>query len=167
MSVTIEKINSQGFCFYRYDSSVIDFNDLQASALRVNSIISQLLSIPGESLYYDIDTVKPGMELKPHYHIIPGSFQVVVWIPTGNFTGRDFLFGTADRLRRFHPELGYMCFMKPNDPKFLHGVTKLQSQSPIKSIGFSSLVSKVEGNQDIYADVKSIDNTLTSISELL
>lgn len=167
MSLSLKKLNEQGFIFQHYDQKLIDFNDLEASALRLKPIISQLLSVDGESLFYDIDTIKPQMELKPHYHVIPGSFQVVIWIPEEPFIGRDFLFGTTKQLQRYHPELGYMCFMKPNDPNFLHGVSRLESNKPIRSIGFSSQVSKVRGNQDIFVETDNIANDLCDIKRLL
>ena len=167
MSLSLKNLNEQGFIFQRYDKGLIDFNDIEASVLRLKSVVSTILKVEGESLFYDIDTIGPQMEIKPHYHIIPGSFQVVIWIPEGPFLGRDFLFGTPKLLRRYHPELGYMCFMKANDPNFIHGVSPLESDRPIRSIGFSSLVKEVRGNQDIFVETSNIANDICDIKTLL
>ncbi|WP_127714873.1 hypothetical protein [Halobacteriovorax sp. HLS] len=151
MNNILEQLDREGFIFKQYDPSIIDFHDLSSSISRLKSYIEEIISISGESLFYDIDTIEYKQQIKPHYHVIPGTFQVVAWIPEDNFEGRKFIFGTQKSLNTTTPKLGYFCIMKPNDPHFIHGVTSLQSKTSIRSIGFSSLIKKVEGNQDIFA----------------
>jgi hypothetical protein len=167
MSSLLEQLNLKGFIFIKYDPKIINFNDLHSTAKALMKVINSLISIEGETLHYDIDTIKYNQQIKPHYHIIPGSFQVVAWVPNDKFTGREFLFGTGELLQKVTPQIGYFCIMKPNDPQFLHGVTKLTSNNDIQSIGFSSLVKKVEGNNDIFSKYKRISKNELDIETLI
>jgi|GEM_PF-6853917 hypothetical protein len=165
--MTIHLLNKKGFLFYRYDQSFVDHNNLDITAKKISNVINEIMSVKNESLFWDIDTIVAGQELRPHYHIVPGSFQVVAWLPTSPFCGRDFLFGNNNVLYKVKPKVGYMCFMKTNDPFFIHGVTELLSEGSIKSLGFTSQVKKVEGNQDIYVDERLPVKDIASIDSLV
>jgi hypothetical protein len=147
--ITLERLNKEGFIFHRYDESMLTDNH-EKNLQILKEYIQGLLSVPNENLYTDIDIVEQGMEIKPHYHIIPGSFQVVVWNPEGDFEGRYYLHGIGEELEKFKPFKGMMCFMKPNDPNFIHGVTPLISETPVLSYGFSSAVFPLADVNDIF-----------------
>lgn len=159
MKISIDDLNLKGFIFKEYPVPE-NFQNLEILTKFLLSYIPNILSIPGENLYYDVDCLKRGDSIKPHFHTIPGSFQVVCWVPEGNFLGRDFIYGRPDSMRRFRPKLGHMCFMKSNDCDFIHGVTALESDIPQKTLGFSSMVIpfKKNGIHDVYlSDYKILD----------
>lgn len=153
MDVTIENINKHGFVFHKYDTYLVK-DTLKLSSQNLFNYIKDLISVDGERLHYDVDTIHKGQEIRPHFHIIPGSFQVVVWLPNSPFEGRDYLYGTKNSLKKYHPEKGVMCFMKPNDPNFIHGVSELISDTSVTTVGFSSLSQPFEEGRDydIYVD---------------
>lgn len=157
--ITLDELNKKGFIFHRYDLPNYTLAE-EELAIFFKNYIKDIIKIPaGETLYYDYDTLNFGQEIKPHYHIIPGSFQVVIWLPDSDFIGRDFLYGYNGNLKKFKPQIGVMCFMKPNDPLFLHGVSKLESLNPVKTLGISSLSKPFNENMnyDIYIDNYSIE----------
>ncbi|MBT7610699.1 MAG: hypothetical protein HN576_13145 [Bacteriovoracaceae bacterium] len=141
-SVSLLLINELGFVFHRYDAASLLGKGHEESARKLKDYIESMISIENEELFYDVDTIEKGEEILPHFHVINGSFQVVIWLPDDEFLGRDFLYGESKALENYHPEKGMMCFMKPNDPCFFHGVTRLESEMAVETIGFSSLKSK-------------------------
>lgn len=150
MEITLDNINKYGFVFHLYDhENILKSND-EDSLLSLELYINSLINIPGERLYSDIDIINPGDSIGLHFHVIPGSFQVVVWRPDYDFKGREYIYGTPDKLISIKPFTGLMCFMKSNDPNFIHGVSKLLSDKPIKSYGFSSSICELPEKNDIY-----------------
>lgn len=148
----LKRINEEGFVFAEYDPSLIEHldNDVRRSyALRY--IIEDYLEVKGENIYCDWEVLKKGEEIPLHYHIIPGSFQAVTWIPEGEFEGREFLYGTLDDIKKIKPRLGLICFFKPNDPKFVHGVAPLLTDTTVYSYGFTSSTKDIwDTDNDIY-----------------
>lgn len=148
----LKKINEEGFVFVEYDSSLVfnlKTNEDKAEALK--KIIKNKLSILGENIYVDWEYLNQNEEIKLHYHIVPGSFQAVTWFPEEDFSGREFIYGTKDNLKKIKPKIGLICFFKPNDPGFVHGVSKLESNSKVCSFGFtSSTIDISKTNNDIY-----------------
>lgn len=167
MNISLDKLNTEGFIFHKYPLDQIDFNSTEKMVESFSHYISNCLSVKGEILLHDFDTISYDEEIKPHFHIIPGSFQVVIWLPKEEFKGRYFLFGNQKILKKTIPALGYMCFMKANDPQFIHGVSKLKSHCSISTLGFSSQVMKIDGNQDIFIDDYTIEVEETLLKELV
>lgn len=153
MEITIENINKYGFVFHEYNHEKILKDNDEDSLDSLEEYIQSLIKIPNENLYGDIDIVEPGGYIDLHYHIVPGSFQVVIWAPESDFEGRYYLYGTSEEVKQIKPRKGLMCFMKPNDPHFIHGVSKLLSDTPIKSYGFSSSVFPLPEVNDIYINL--------------
>ena len=151
--ITLEDINKYGFVFHEYNHAEILKETDQESMDSLSAYISSLISLPNEILYSDIDVINYGESIPLHYHIIPGSFQVVVWAPDGPYTGRYYLYGTQHDLREMQPRRGLMCFMKPNDPDFIHGVSPLYSTTPVKSYGFSSAACSLSQINDIFVSI--------------
>lgn len=148
--IKIEDINKNGFVFHKYDyKNILKKND-EDTIKSLSEYISSLIKIPGENLYADVDIINQGDFINLHYHILFGSFQVVVWAPESDFEGRYYLYGTPNNIKEYKPEKGVMCFMKPNDPNFIHGVSVLLSSEPIKSYGFSSSVAPLPEKNDIF-----------------
>jgi hypothetical protein len=152
MKINLKELNEKGFIFHKFQGNIPNISEDDLANFFI-SYIKTVVDVPlGESLYYDYDVVNYLQEIKPHYHVIPGSFQVVIWLPDYEFEGRYFLYGYKGELKKYKPSKGMMCFMKPNDPLFLHGVSKLESGKSIKSLGITSLyVPFQEGmNYDIF-----------------
>lgn len=166
MSHFLNNLNSKGFIFHKYNLSDFDFTDEYKLVHQFIDYIKTIINIKNEELYYDIDIINLNERHLPHYHIIPGSFQVVIWLPDVEFEGRHFLFGTPNNLNQTKPKLGYMCFLKPNDPNFIHGTTSLLSDVCIKSIGISSLIKDISGNRDIFVESFDVKNELINIESL-
>jgi hypothetical protein len=156
MKITLDNINKFGFVFHVYDHKNILKDSDEETIFSLETYIDSLIKVPGQKLYSDIDIVEPGGSIDLHFHTIPGSFQVVVWRPEESFLGREYVYGTPKLLQYAKPFKGLMCFMKPNDPNFVHGVTKLLSDKPIKSYGFSSSICELPEKNDIYI---SLDQT--------
>jgi hypothetical protein len=167
MNVSLQELNKTGFIFHKYDQNLITQFNRDEMVFRFKNYIESLLSIAGENLYHDFDLIQTGQNIAPHYHLIPGSFQVVIWLPKIDFQGRYFIFGNPKCLSRAKPQAGYMCFMKPNDPNFIHGVTKLISPQPIETLGFSSLIKHLDGNKDIFVKSYKINNELCQLHDLI
>lgn len=148
--IRIEDINNYGFVFHEYDHKKILKDNDEDSMKSLSEYISSLIKMPGETLYADVDVINFGESIPLHYHIVFGSFQVVVWDPTYNFDGRFYLYGTSEDLREYKPRRGMMCFMKPNDPNFIHGVSPLLSYEPVKSYGFTSSLIPLPEKNDIF-----------------
>jgi hypothetical protein len=148
----LEKINKEGFVFIEYDSLVLKETSLDEGKAKVlKKIIQENLFIPGENVYVDWEYLKKDEEIKLHYHVIPGSFQAVTWIPEEDFVGREFLYGTKDNLKTIKPRIGLICFFKPNDSKFIHGVLPLLTDSKVCSFGFTSSIRDISNtDNDIY-----------------
>ncbi len=137
--IWIEDINKYGFVFHKYDHTFLKETDVENIVL-LEKYVSSLISIPNEKLITDVDIINEGEGIDLHLHIVPGSFQVVVWVPDYKYEGREFLYGNPKDLKRFQPEIGMMCFMKPNDVEFVHGVSILKSKRPVKTYGITSSV---------------------------
>lgn len=150
MEITLKNINKFGFVFHSYDFNKILKETDEETMESLSQYISNLIKIPKENLYGDIDIINKGESIKLHYHILFGSFQVVVWVPDYKFKGRYFLHGSINNIKKYKPEKGVMCFMKPNDPNFIHGVSELLSDYPVKSYGFSSSVIPLPEKNDIF-----------------
>lgn len=130
----LEELNEKGFLFREYSPRLLMNGNIYDN---FKMIIKYFIDI-NEPLHIDEQVLKVGEGIGMHYHIIPGSFQAVTWIPEGEFEGREFIYGTKDNLKSIKPKLGLMCFMKPNDPNFIHGVSRLKTDTVIRSIGASS-----------------------------
>lgn len=152
MLINLNNLNKHGFIFHIYNPHDLVSSDDAKTVKNFKDYINNIINIPNENLYADFDTISPNQGIDLHYHVIPGSFQVVVWLPDYDFEGRHFLYGSPDEVLEFKPSLGHMCFMKPNDPKFIHGVSTLKSSKPVRSLGLSSLVKPFEEGMtyDIY-----------------
>jgi hypothetical protein len=155
MEITLEKLNAEGFLFHQFEQSLLSGTDEEVTAKMIE-YVSGLLKVEGEYLEADYDYIQSGEQIKPHFHVIPGSFQVVIWLPQGEFIGRNFLYGKDGVLKQYHPEKGMMCFMKSNDPRFIHGVSVLESPETIKTLGLSSIIKKLDGNRDIFVEQYTI-----------
>lgn len=162
----LNELNEKGFIFQSYPTENIDFSNRSGLIQYFSDFISKKMDIPNESMAHDFDQLKKDEEHLPHFHVIPGSFQVVIWLPEESFEGRYFLFGTSKKLMKVKPKLGYMCFMKPNDPSFIHGASKLLSDNPIESLAFSSLVKHIPGNRDIFVTDYQLSNEVLNIEDL-
>jgi hypothetical protein len=167
--VSLERLAREGFIFHRYDAGRLLSGPEGAWGEALSAYISGLLAVPGETLSFDWDELRQGQEILPHFHVIPGSFQVVVWLPDAPFDGRDFLFGRPDRVLRVHPERGWMCFMKPNDPALVHGVSRLESARPVRTLGFSSLFQPFSSGSrnDVFVPGCRIETEVGSLESLL
>jgi hypothetical protein len=151
--ITIENINKYGFVFHAFNPDEIFKETDEETIEALEDYVSSLIQMPNEHLVTDIDILKYGDDIPLHYHIIPGSFQVVVWAPTAPYKGRQYVYGTMDYLRFMQPGRGLMCFMKPNDPEFIHGVTMLQSTEPVKTYGITSTCIDLPDINDIYVNL--------------
>ena len=148
----LNRINKEGFVFAEYDPSLIQY--LQSHEDRILILkewIKEAIDIEGETLYADWEALDKDQSIKLHYHIIPGSFQAVTWVPENNFEGREFLYGIKDEILKVKPRLGLICFFKPNDENYIHGVAPLLSDTKIYSYGFTSSVMDISQTEnDIY-----------------
>lgn len=151
MKDLLNQINKEGFVFIEYDKNLIDLKSNEDKSLILKEIIKQKINLENETLYVDWDFLKQGEDIKLHYHIIPGSFQAVTWFPEESFEGREFIYGTRDNLKKIKPRAGLICFFKPNDPNFIHGVSPLLTNSIVYSFGFTSSTKDIsQTNNDIY-----------------
>jgi hypothetical protein len=148
--IKLEDINKFGFVFHEYDHAKILKDTDEESIESLTHYIDSLINVPNEKLYSDIDIINPGESIKLHFHTIPGSFQVVVWRPDGEFEGREYIYGDPKLLKEIKPFKGLMCFMKSNDPNFVHGVKPLLSNAPVRSYGFTSSAFELNDNNDFY-----------------
>ena len=149
-NINIDDINNYGFVFHNYDSSIIVHGDDEHNIEVLESYVSSLIQIPNQRLVSDIDIINKGEEIKLHLHVTTGSFQVVVWVPDYEYEGRYFMYGTPNKIEKVQPKLGMMCFMKTNDSNFVHGVSKLLSDQPVKSYGISSIVYDLSKINDVF-----------------
>lgn len=148
----LRRINKEGFVFAEYDPSLIEhLQNPEDIAFILKEWVKEQLPLEGETLYVDWEALDKGEEIKLHYHIIPGSFQAVTWVPREEFEGREFIYGSPEMLKEVKPRIGLICFFKPNDPEFIHGVKPLLSNSRVESYGFTSSIKDIsDTDNDIY-----------------
>jgi hypothetical protein len=150
--ISLDRLNDEGFLFFEYDPA--PFLDVKQEIVRLQKFKDWLWvnSPRGSHVYGDMDIMKKGEELKLHYHVVPGPWQVVLWLPVTNFEGREFLYGSPGRINKIKPRAGLACMMKPNDPKFVHGVAPLLDDGVVKSYGFTCAIGKFDDSNinDIY-----------------
>lgn len=108
-------------------------------SLETISIIKKILtkyelSTENTQINYEDVSINESNEL--HTHLIPADCQMIIWIPlTDNFKGRDFIYKSKNQhVNKHHPRYGDICFMKTNDLNFLHGVSKLETDTQIRTI---------------------------------
>ncbi len=137
----LKEINNKGFSFGRFDPN----NELFESILNTNQPDEKILNFfkkEFENLGFEIreiagvyEDITEGMSHKLHTHLIPAEFQVVVWVPMqSNYLGREFVYGTREKLKEYHGLFGEMCFMKCNDLQFIHGVNPLKSEQLFRTL---------------------------------
>ena len=69
---------------------------------------------------------------------------------------------------KIKPKLGYICFFSPNNPKFIHGVLPMKSSDTnFISIGFSSIISEMKGNKDIFLQVNNKEFITKRLEDLI
>lgn len=151
--ILIEDIREHGFIFHKYDHRKILKDTDEESIASLENYVRGLIQMPKERLITDIDIIKKGEGIGIHLHVIPGSFQVVIWVPEYEYEGREFIYGNPKDLKRFQPSIGMMCFMKPNDVNFVHGVSVLKSDRPVKTYGITSSVMDLPEINDVFIKI--------------
>jgi len=121
------------------------------------SNIINSLGLEGFSLQFDLERMDQGNYHIMHSHRISAIFQACIWVPKKNdYSGRYFIYGTKEDLKFFKPQYGDLVLMKPNDNRFLHGVSPLKSYDPVFSVGISAGVPQKNVKAEDYMDY-SID----------
>lgn len=136
----LKKINEEGFVFVGFETN----DSIYDSILNTDTPNKKILDFFKEKIekfgvevrkiegvYEDISE---GMSHKLHTHLIPAEFQVVVWVPTEAYLGRDFLYGTREEIKKHHGLFGEMCLMKCNDLKFIHGVSPMETKCLFRTL---------------------------------
>lgn len=134
------EINKKGFIFNRLHIE----DKLQAEVLNsteptpkvkgffLNFLRSLDPSIKDIHCVYE--DIKQGMYHKMHSHLTPCRYQVLFWFPQAEYVGREFLFGTKDKIESFKPTSKDLCFMKTNDLNFIHGVAPLENDTLVRTL---------------------------------
>jgi hypothetical protein len=140
MSLKLQLSNS-GFVFQRFEplahmrSYILELDKPTEELETYIKTIFDSLQIP----YQDFDTsfedthLHTGLNL--HTHLIPASFQVLMWVPeSSDYLGRGFIYGSQEKTATFYPQFGDLCLMKTNDLNFFHGVEPLKSNIKFRTI---------------------------------
>lgn len=126
---------------YVKDECNLDFNDDLSTKLR-----DLLHPVAGEeyveeaidSMHFVVTRMGKGDKMGVHRDIeISHSslFHINIWLPEGEYEGRDFVYGTHDRLTYFHPQYGDCVFVNTISDQWVHAVSELKSDSLVYSIG--------------------------------
>lgn len=134
------EINNKGFVFgkihldEREHMEVLAFPEpsdyLQGLFLRIIRRFDPSVS----SIHCVYEDIRKGMYHEMHTHLTPSRYQALIWFPCDDFLGRDFLYGTKTEIKRFHPTVEDICFMKTNDLSFIHGVAPLESDTLVRTL---------------------------------
>lgn len=135
-------LNREGFLFNSYSfpknfkTKVLTESEPSLETISIIQNILEEFNLPIDNTKIDFEDVILGESNELHTHLIPADCQMLIWVPLDEeYTGRDFLYKKkGQEIRRFKPKLGDICFMKTNDLDFLHGVSKLESDSRIRTI---------------------------------
>lgn len=65
----------------------------------------------------------------------PGDKQVLLWIVNGELKGREFIYGTLDKLNEIKVETGLCCVMDIKNPNYIHGFNMQESGEVITITG--------------------------------
>jgi len=135
-----KEINNKGFVFAKIEMDEnfktkvlhstepnIEIKDFFLKSLK--KIDSKIKDI--HCVYEDI---QEGMFHEMHTHLTPSRYQVVVWFPKEDYSGREFIYGKRDSLNTFKPSFKDMCFMKTNDLNFIHGVAPLKTNTLVRTL---------------------------------
>ncbi len=141
-SEIINRVNNEGFVFLNFkpEKDLFEFilNSESPSDERYiyRFFINELdkLGITVSSIAGVYEDINKGMSHKLHTHLIPAEFQLVVWVPSGEYKGRDFIYGTKENIKRHHGKYGEMCLMKCNDLNFVHGVDPMESNTNFRTL---------------------------------
>lgn len=139
MDLNLE-LKSQGFLFQQFEplahmrSYILGLEHPTEELEEYIKSIFDSLKIPYQD--FDIsfeDATNTGLSL--HTHLIPASFQVLIWVPEhSEYFGRGFIYGTEGKTATFYPKFGDLCLMKTNDLSFYHGVEPLRSNIKFRTI---------------------------------
>jgi len=105
----------------------------------INQVYSKLSSQASHLLFdmqWDAHLMKKGDYMSMHHDTGEGGlFQVLVWVCEHHaFKGREFVYGEEDHLMERKPENGLVCVMNTTNPKFIHGVNPLLTDTKIATI---------------------------------
>lgn len=135
-------IHEQGFVLKKHNLSEEFRRDVIASdtpseyAQKIIREVLQANDCPVEPLQIVYEPFKLHESNAMHTHLVPADFQLLIWVPKDDdFKGRKFLYGKKDGpISSYTPKFGDICFMKTNDLDFIHGVSKLETDTVIKTI---------------------------------
>lgn len=126
---------------YVKDECNLDFDDDLSTELR-----NLLRPAAGEeyiedaidSMHFVVTRMGKGDKMGVHRDIeISNSslFHINIWLPETEYEGRDFVYGTENELRTFHPNWGDCVFVSTISDEHIHAVSELKSDSLVYSIG--------------------------------
>ena len=118
-------LKAEGFIFAKVNFKEDEIDWLKNEIEPKEIILSKLREIDPE--VEDIIVAKErfdeGAESELHSHLYPCDYMFLVWIPHGDYKGREFIYGKGEEFKRHKPSLGDVCIMKVNDLEFKHGVS--------------------------------------------
>lgn len=135
-----KEINKKGFIFSRVKmTSEIQELILNSKepTLEIKNIFLNFikeLDPTVKDIHCVYEDIKQGMFHEMHTHLTPSRYQAVFWFPKGDYVGREFLFGTKNKIESFKPTSKDVCFMKTNDLNFIHGVSPLQNNTLVRTL---------------------------------
>ena len=140
MSLTLE-LNNQGFIFQRFEpqaqmrSYILGLENPTEELEAYIKTIFDSLQIPYEDFDVAFEDATYNAGLSLHTHLIPASFQVIIWVPEhSEYAGRGFIYGSKEKTATFYPQFGDLCLMKTNDLNFFHGIEPLKSNTKFRTI---------------------------------
>lgn len=140
MSLSLQLSNS-GFIFQRFEpeaqmrSYILGLDKPTEELETYIQSIFDSLQIPYQDFDISFEDTYPNTGLSLHTHLIPASFQILIWVPeSAEYQGRGFIYGSKEKTATFYPQFGDLCIMKTNDLNFFHGVEPLQSNIKFRTI---------------------------------
>lgn len=140
MSNLLDTINKDGFVFKKFDPSIevkkhiLSSDSPDSVVLNFFTIVLNEFGLNFSNLHMVYEDIRIGMHHELHSHLIPADYQAVVWVPQDTYAGREFLYGTPEKISKFKPCWGDICLMKTNDLNYIHGVDPLLNNTLVRTL---------------------------------
>lgn len=139
-----EELYVQGECFLEPDHWISSFLKHKLAETTTDPIVLEGI----DSMHFVVTKMSQGDRMNMHTDLeVTNSsvFHVCIWLPDEEYKGRDFIYGSTTTLRTHHPSFGDCVFINTIDDKFLHGVSRLRSDSCVVSVGGSPSIHTESG----------------------
>jgi hypothetical protein len=131
-----EELYVQGECFLEPDDWLGTFLKHKLSETTTDPAVLEGI----DAMHFVVTNMAQGDRMNMHTDLEvtrSSVFHVCIWLPDEEFKGRDFIYGSKTTLRTHHPSFGDCVFINTISDEYVHGVSRLESDCSVVSVGGS------------------------------